>query len=282
MKQALRVARTATPDLRLQRRILDETALRLPELDLENSPAEVSQCAYDIAMAVSGNDDPFSAARAEQNAMALALEGEMEQLVASSEQPLLTALHIAAAGNIIDLGIMHSEHIDVRGAVEQALNERFAVDDSARLLEELEKCSDLLFFLDNAGEIVFDKILIKELLKRTPVTAVVKGAPIINDAVMDDAERVGLTRLCDVIDNGGAFIGSPLGAIPVSLRERMDRAHVTIGKGQGNYETLDSYPGDVFLILKAKCEVVARHMGVALGQVGLISTSARRSRALEV
>ncbi|MCX5758573.1 MAG: ARMT1-like domain-containing protein [Candidatus Hydrogenedentes bacterium] len=123
---------------------------------------------------------------------------------------------------------------------------------------------------------MFDKILIEELLKHTCVTAVVKAAPILNDVLYEDAEQVGLTALCDVIDNGGAFIGSPLGLVPASFVERLRRADMLIGKGQGNYETLDEFPGDVFLILRAKCEAIATHMGVKYGQVALISTRARQ------
>ena len=166
----------------------------------------------------------------------------------------------------------------MHGAIEQALREQFAVDHTQQFRKALEHCNDLLFFLDNAGEIVFDKILIEELLRHAPVTAVVKGGPIINDAVMADAEQVGLPDVCEVIDNGGSFIGSPLSRIPDWFRTRMDQADVLVGKGQGNYETLDGYPGEVFLILRAKCEIVAQHMGVRYGQVALISTRARAAR----
>ncbi|HNT86924.1 MAG TPA: ARMT1-like domain-containing protein, partial [Candidatus Hydrogenedentes bacterium] len=82
----------------------------------------------------------------------------------------------------------------------------------------------------------------------------------------------------DVIDVGGPFVGAPLDQTPPAFLERMRRADVIVGKGQGHYETIDDFDGDVFLILKAKCEVVARHMGVQFGQVGLISTRLRATR----
>ncbi len=85
-----------------------------------------------------------------------------------------------------------------------------------------------------------------------------------------------------MIDNGGAFIGSPLDLVPPHFLERMRAADVIIGKGQGNYETVDDFEGDVFLILKAKCEVVARHMGVRYGQVALISTQERKAEVVGV
>ena len=277
VQQGLRAARAATDDPELQRRIVDEVANRIADLDLEASPARNSQCAYSVANEVSGNQDPYKHARRIQNEMALALEPELRGLVENSSDSLVTALHLAAAGNVIDLGTGQSNDVHIHDAIEKALRERFAVDHTEALKESLDACSDLLYLLDNAGEIVFDKILIEELQRHTSVTAVVKGAPIINDAVFEDAEQVGLMRLCDVIDNGGPFIGSPPDLVPESFRQRMMAADMIVAKGQGNYETVDDFPGDVFLILKAKCEVVARHMGVQLGQVGLISTRIRRT-----
>ena len=72
-----------------------------------------------------------------------------------------------------------------------------------------------------------------------------------------------------------AFIGSPLSLVPGRFQARMEAADMIVAKGQGNYETIDDFPGDVFLILRAKCHIIADHMGVQFGQVGLISTRAR-------
>jgi hypothetical protein len=281
LRQSMRAGRLASDDPAVQRRIMDETARRIPSLNLQDSPAAVSLCAYEITSAISGNPDPYRDAKRQQNAEALRLEPELRAMLDASDDRLDTALHLAAAGNVIDLGTLEADRIDVRAAVADVMRERFAVDHGARFRESLARCDDLLFFLDNAGEIVFDKLLIEELQRHTRVTAVVKAAPILNDALMEDANATGVTEVCDVIDNGGAFIGSPLSLIPDGFRARMDAACMLVGKGQGNYETLDSHPGDVFLILKAKCEVVARHMGVRFGQVALISTRQRHAEQQE-
>ena len=275
IKQSLRAARIATDNPEVQRRILDDTASRIFGMDLDDSPAWLSMQAYDLASQHSGKPDPYRALKREQNESALALEDSLRERIRQSDNPLETALHISAAGNVIDLGILQTHEIDIEGVIEEVLHQRFAVDHSDALLEALESCNDLLFLLDNAGEIVFDKLLIEELQKHTTITAVVKGAPMLNDVLMEDADFVGLTDLCEVIDNGGAFIGSPLKHVPQSFLDRMAQADVIIGKGQGNYETIDDFDGNVFLILRAKCEVVAQHMGVKLGQVGLISTRQR-------
>jgi hypothetical protein len=275
--QALRAARVATDDPELQRRILIETLKQIPDLDIRKSPAELSLVTYDLAASLTGNYDPYKGLKFAQNEIALELEPELRDMVRDSDDPLATALHLAAAGNIIDLGVHQAEHIDIRAAIRQVMRERFTIDHTEALRRSLAKAKDLVYVLDNAGEIVFDKIAIEELLQHTAVTAVVKAAPIINDVLMEDAVQVELTEVCEVIDNGGAFVGSPLDLVPASFIERLKRADMIVGKGQGNYETLDDFPGDVFLILRAKCEVVARHMGVQLGQVGLISTRCRRA-----
>jgi uncharacterized protein with ATP-grasp and redox domains len=275
-RQTLRVARLASADADVQRRIFDEVIATIPGMDLEVSPAVLSLVCYRVASEMSGTKDPYEREKKEQNALALELEPELREMLQVSDDPLSTALHLAAAGNIIDLGTMKTENIDIRATIKEVLAQRFAVDHTPRLRESLERCDDLLFFLDNAGEIVFDKLLIEELMKRTKVTAVVKAGPILNDALLSDAEDVGLTKVCEVVDNGGAFVGSPLGLISKETLERMERADVIIGKGQGNYETIDEHLGDIYLILRAKCEVIAQHMGVKLGQVALISTRTRR------
>jgi len=270
--QALRAARVATDDPVLQREILNHVAAQVPSCDLGKSPGELSLVIYETVRAVTGIADPYRAIKRAQNEAALALEPELRALVAGAADPLAAALYLSAAGNIIDLGVRHNGGIDVRATVEEVMREGFAINHTEALRDSLARSRDLVFLLDNAGEIVFDKILIEELLKHTRVTAVVKAAPILNDVLREDAEQVGLASLCEVIDNGGAFIGSPLGLVPPAFVDRLRRADMLVAKGQGNYETLDEFPGDVFLILRAKCEAIAAHMGVKYGQVALIST----------
>lgn len=284
VRQAVKAARIATDDPVVQRRIVNETTRRIPGMDLSVSPAALSMCAYEITSEITGNSDPYRELKREQNLMALALLPELREMVQTATDPLSAALHLAAAGNVIDLGTMQFHEVDdvaVRRAISQVMKERFAVDHSDVFRASLTRCNDLLYLLDNAGEIVFDMVLIEELLKHTSVTAVVKGAPILNDVLLEDAEMVGLTEICPVIDNGGAFIGAPLDQVPESFLNRMHQADIIVGKGQGNFETVDEFPGDVYLILRAKCEVVAKVMGVQYGQVGLISMAERRRNLVQ-
>ncbi len=276
VRQALRTARIASDDPEVHRRVINAVVAEIPQMDMNDSPAVLSLPLYRYAREISGVDDPYEEIKREQNAAILALEPMLEALAAESDAPLITALKLAAAGNIIDLGILQGHEIDPHAAIDHAMREPMAVDHTVYFLEALASCRDLLYLLDNAGEIVFDKVLIKQLQQHTRVTAVVKAGAIINDACMADAQQVGLPDICEVIDNGGAFVGSPLTLVPPSFLERMARADIILGKGQGNYETVDDFNGNVFLLLKAKCEIVAQHMGVRLGETAFISTRRRQ------
>jgi hypothetical protein len=47
----------------------------------------------------------------------------------------------------------------------------------------------------------------------------------------------------------------------------LDGAELVIAKGQGNYETLEGSRQNLFFILKAKCQAVAEHLGIKLGDL---------------
>ena len=269
MRQTLRVARMSTENPVAHWQCLREVGGLFPGMDPGKSPAVLSLVLYETVRRISGVEDPYAEAKYAQNEAALAIEADLRAMVSEAPDPLDMALRLAAAGNVIDLGVLRAEHIDIRDAVDRALAGGFTVDDTPAFRRILADAREVLYLLDNAGEIVFDKILIELLVRERPVTAVVKAGPIINDACMEDARMVGLDRICPVIDCGGAFVGCPLDLVSTSFRARLDRAGLVLAKGQGHYETLDVYqgPSAVFVMLKAKCDVVARHAGVRPGDL---------------
>ena len=106
------------------------------------------------------------------------------------------------------------------------------------------------------------------------VTVAVKGAPVINDATMEDALLAGLPRIVEVIDNGSDAPGTILESCSQTFRGRFEDADLIIAKGQGNYETLSDLDKNIFFILKAKCPVIAVDLGCEVGEMIL-----RKSRA---
>jgi uncharacterized protein with ATP-grasp and redox domains len=122
----------------------------------------------------------------------------------------------------------------------------------------------ILYIADNAGEIVFDRLLIEQLGPEK-VTVAVRGSPVINDATLRDAEAAGLSGLVEVIENGSDAPGTILADCSDSFRKRFESADLVIAKGQGNYESLSEVEACIFFLLKAKCPVIARDLGSPVG-----------------
>ncbi len=233
------------------------------------SPAQLSQYAIRIAQKYSQCDDPFVEFKKANNQLAWELYSSLKRRVDGSEVPLHVASQLAACGNIIDLGI-HDE-FDILATIDKVLGEGFRKDDYEEFRENLDHvqessgCPQVLYVCDNAGEIVFDRILIEEMLRRYPgaeIKAMVRQAPVLNDATLEDAKEVGLDQVCQVVDNGNDCLGTVLEKLRPEVREFYEKADVIISKGQANYETISHEDARVFFILKAKCEVIASSLGV--------------------
>lgn len=209
-------------------------------------------------------EDPFREIKARYNDIALQLYPRLHKIVQSSDDPLRTAARLAIAGNVIDFGI-YSE-IDIDGSIERSLMKDIAVDDHEYFDKDIAGARGILYLLDNAGEIVFDRLLIEVLVSMgKTVTAVVKGSPVLNDAVMADAAQVSLSAVCAVIDNGSDAIGTILPWTSPAFRDEFGRAELVISKGQGNFETVPGADTKTYFLFQSKCEVVSRTLGLATG-----------------
>ncbi len=268
LKQALSAAREVTDDAETQRRVLNEAARVLPELSLEGTPAHNSTRVLWRAQEILGCADPWAAKKEHYNELALGMYPLLKTLVQHSEDSLSTALRIAAAGNVMDLGILGGSQVDVGRVLEDVLAGGFALDEGKSLEQMISGFSRALYLVDNAGEVVFDRLLIEELSARgMGITVAVKGQPILNDATMEDALVAGLDRVADVVSNGSPMIGTALETCSQEFLCLFDQADLIISKGQANFETLNETSAPLFFILKAKCAEVARELGVCTGDV---------------
>ena len=222
---------------------------------------------YELAYKYTDIRDFYDKKKKESNEFLLLLYPEFKKTVNDAEYSFGAAVRYAIAGNIIDFGAMHDFSIDtIHSELEKALNAAEITDESIKNLEnEIEKADKILYIGDNAGEIVFDKLLIENLPKEKIVFSV-RGGPIINDALMDDAEQVGLTEMVKVISNGAALPGTCLSECSEEFIEHFNNADLIISKGQGNYETLNDVDRNIFFLLKVKCPVVAEDISVPLGK----------------
>lgn len=242
------------------RQVFRDVLALMQEADMNRPPAYTTTFIH-RAIRQALADDPFAEIKREYNAIALSLYPALKEKVATSIDPLRTAARLAIAGNIIDFGIFTD--IDIQESVDRSLLADIAVDDYAAFREDLRDVRSVLYLLDNAGEIVFDRLLIEELQHAgTEVIAVVKGSPVLNDVTREDAIQTGLDAVCKIMDNGSDAIGTILPWTSAAFQKRFDRAPLIVSKGQGNFETLAGTDKKVYFLFQAKCDVVSAELGL--------------------
>ena len=276
MRQALDAARMATADLAVQKEVLDRVAELLPAVSLDSTPIDMGQLIHRLVREVTEVADPYEAVKKESNDLILKFYPTLKSQVQGSEDPLLTALKIAGAGNIIDFGPKLT--MDPNRSIEQIANDSFtqALQEPldqvqyCAFKEKLAEIKKILYLGDNTGEIVCDKILIEELIRQgKEVTFVTRGKPTINDATLADARYVELDKVSTVITNGSDAPGTQLEDCSSKFVEAFQSAKLIISKGQGNFEGLSDVPGPIFFLFKVKCPVIARETGAKIGTVVL-------------
>jgi uncharacterized protein with ATP-grasp and redox domains len=266
LKQALAAAREVVSDSETQRMVLNEVAKLLPDLPLDSTPARNSTYVLWRAQELVGCSDPFASKKEHYTQRALKMYPELKAIVQASAQRLSAAVRVAAAGNIIDLGVLDRDDVDLMGVLNEILIQGFTVDECGRFEAQLARVDRVLYLLDNAGETVFDRVLIEELVASgVQITVAAKGEAILNDATMQDAIAAGLDEVASLISNGSPTLGTELESCSAEFLRHFDAADLVVSKGQANFETLDGTARHTFFILKTKCSEVGRELGVAMG-----------------
>jgi len=268
-RQALQAVRFISDDEKLHERVLREVAKKLLESNWDSTPPELAHQIHSIVKRITNENDPYKEVKKESNDLVLKIYPELKEKVKKSRDPLRTAVRLAIAGNIIDFGV--PQEFNLEETIREVLKKKFAIDDYKKLKEKLKDAETLLFFVDNAGEIGLDKLLVETFLeakKLEKIDFVVKGGPIINDATLEDAVYMGLDGLPNseflAISNGEVGTGPARSSQTV---KRWIREHdLVISKGQGNYEGLSEHNG-LFFMLMVKCPIIASDLGVEVGDI---------------
>jgi len=274
LRQALDSARLSTDDEKIQRLALIEVMTFLVNFFQKNpdevfTPPHIARHIYRIIKEVTNCKDPYHDIKVKYNKIALNMYPELKSIVENSSDSLLTAIRLAIAGNVIDFGATDGQ-FDLENTLKEVLTQEFAICDYDLFCKSLKNSETLLYLGDNAGEIVFDKILIEEILKRHnfKVYYAVKGGPVINDATIEDAKQVKMEAIAEVITTGCDAPGTILNLCSDEFLEIYNNADMIISKGQGNYETLsEEKRKNIFFLLKAKCVVIASHLKVKVGDI---------------
>lgn len=287
-RQALDGCRIVNAGAKVQKQIIDEFARMIPRISLDSPPPEIARFGYSLLTKLSGDKDPYQGIKQKSNRLALRVYGKLKNKVAHSKDRLLTALEIAIAGNIIDFGVKNNLNISRELkkilAREEKYIRRKTVFHYLRFKRDLAKAKSILYLADNAGETVFDRILIEEIKRRHPgkeIYFAVKDKPVINDALLEDAEFCGIDKLAKVISSGSDAPGTILKLCNNSFKRIYRSADMIISKGQGNFESLSQEKRPIFFLFMVKCQVVAKHTGCKLGDIVLYHNSNKTGPGLK-
>jgi len=271
VKQALEAARIITDDEAIHEQALRKALELAAGFSFKESPPIMGGRIHKMVRRLTGRADPYDEIKANSNRTAMAVIDDLRDLVRKAPDPFAAAVRLAMTGNIIDYGVVdHKVGSDMMGLVRDAMELELDGEGLEGLREKVGSAGRILYILDNAGEIVFDRILI-ETIGPERITAVVRGRPIINDVTMADARETGLTDLVDVIDSGMDIPGTVLDECTEQFKRAYESADLVIAKGQGNFESFSDPQKEIFYLLRVKCAVISHKIGKALG--ALIITS---------
>lgn len=264
VRQILDAGRIISDDTAMHEELLREFLHDLADENWNDAPPVIAQRIHQKLRAKTGISDFYLKQKNEHNELALRLLPELRKDIEQSEDPLISAAHFAIAGNIIDLGAKNGlNESEVLHAIEHATEEPLEGDIEI-FRQAVDKAASILYIGDNAGEIVFDRLLIEQLGPQRVILAV-RGAPILNDALEEDARIAGLHEIVPILGNGNDVPGTDLDQCDNEFRTLFKSADLVISKGQGNFETLNENPRQIFFLFKVKCQMVANASGRPLG-----------------
>ena len=275
-RQALEGARIVHASPKQQKQIIDEFARKIPNISLEASPPEIARFEYVILKRISPNGDPYKDIKQKSNRIALRLLGKLRNKVNHSQDRLLLALELAIAGNIIDFGVKNN--LNVKAELKRILAEenksihKKSIFHYLEFRRALKEARNILYLADNAGEVVFDRVLVEEIKKDYPnkdIYYAVKANPIINDALLEDAKACGIDKITRVISNGTDAPGTILALCSKEFKRIYKSVDMVISKGQGNFESLSQEKRPIFFLFMVKCQVVAKETGCKMGDIVL-------------
>lgn len=223
---------------------------------------KVHRAVYDLL-----ETDPYKDMKKSCNQVALQLLSRAEELVKSSSDPLRAAITCAIVGNVFDFGIAGSiqDPGDLGKLFDELYNEGIHIDDTDKIRGYLKENAKILFFTDNCGEVVFDKLLCRELKRfNVHLIIVVKGEPILTDATVEDAEELYLAEAADEIMDTNAFaVGLSYEKATPELMKRISEADLIISKGMANFEIFSEKEfKPIAYLMRTKCKPVADALGL--------------------
>jgi len=239
--------------------------------DLTNE--EVVETVLKLILGRIADPDPLQSLKMEQNKMIMNIYSWLQNLVAKADDPLYPAVKLAILGNALDV-MVSDDTLDLERSIMSNLDAPLSHEAFVGFKKRLQKSTFIVYCADNAGEVVFDKLLIETLRDSydAEIVVVVRSFPMLNDVTMKEARFVGLDTIVPVLENGiaGPLPGTILRRCSDEIRQLVRRADLIIAKGGANFDTLDEEykrtPMNITYLLIAKCFPYYHYFGTELNQ----------------
>ena len=245
--------------------ILDKFELDWTKTDMSQPPALTAGLIYQKLLQETDQDDLFKDHKKSSIQEALKLYPSLKTLVEQARDSLDIAIRISALGNILDAGNPNSYNIDEE--IARLFDDRIWGESLEIFRKKLSDADSLLILADNAGEAVFDKVLIEAL--NVPVIYAVKSAPAFDDALLIDARQAGIDKVAKLIESGTPYLGTYIPSCTPEFQDLFQNSPLVLAKGQANFETLNDNNRDIFFLLKVKCDVISKEIGYPVGSLVL-------------
>lgn len=253
----------------LANEINNEVQNRSKNFSFERTPPFVAKEVYEFLGQKIGMNDPLEKLKKESIKKALTYTPFLENIIEKSDDKLFSSIKTSVAGNVIDFAT--TLEFSLEEEIKNIFQTNFSINDYEEFKIELEKANSLIILADNAGENVFDKILIKNIKNIYPKKNIIyatRGVPIINDITTKEAFEIGINKYAKIMSSGVDTPGFEKSQASKEFLDLFEDSPLILSKGMGNFECLESYNDKrVFFLFKVKCDVVASKVSKELGSI---------------
>ncbi len=267
LRQAKEAMDLSTDDEKLKMELMEDIFKFLSNnFKMDTNSNGTGSAMHKMIIEKTGCRDPYHKEKIEGNEIALKYLPEVKRIL-EEDDSLENHVKIAIIGNILDFGAFTLDD-DIESVIKDSLKKNLTVKDIEEFENSLKNNDRVLYLVDNTGEIVFDKLLLSKIKEYgLDITIAVKSVPILNDACMKEALDAGLDEFGEIVEIGCGTVGYVDSEISDEFRQIFDSHKFIISKGMGNYEGLseiDLSDKEIYFLLCAKCNTIAKHIGVNL------------------
>jgi uncharacterized protein with ATP-grasp and redox domains len=241
-------------------------------LSEKSTPSELGALREKIIKLETGNKDIYKLEKKLSNEKALKILPNLEEKLSKfndEASKFKKACFYSALANNIEFDI--PEHsFSINNLIKIFESGEATINESDKIYDVAKSSRKVSLLVDNAGEVVIDKILAQQIKRLgCKLIVAVKAYPVMNDATIEDLKYAGLTEISDkTLIVKLNCVGFPLSKLPLKIKKELLTSDLIIAKGMAHYEALTEgkLKNPIAYLLVAKCSPVAESLKVEKGK----------------